>query len=290
MWSRHLVPAAALAATLASASPAAAATCGAAAPKSNAAPKAALQPDPDSVTAIAFKRDTDPQKLLIRFKASGCELPPHPGAPTIDVLPKVNVKNIPDGALSGPKVVADGTSYALAFRVDPARFDPGSYGGFVEVRASFLTTARVPIALSRSESNEAMPIVLGLIGGIASLVWFLGLRLAKGATTRIKWWHCVFGFAAAAVSGVIAVETAYRAQDVWSLSENAGSALAAAFTGATTGAMVVALAVLFPEPKQDDGDGNEAAANQRNASANGQPPEEVGVGDPGFGGPQQHSQ
>jgi hypothetical protein len=265
MRSRCLGLVAVLATTLASASPAAAATCGTANPKSSVTPKAALEPDPDSVTTIAFKRDTDPQRLLIRFKASGCDLPSHPDAPTIGVLPKANVKNIPDGALSDPTVVADGASYALVFRVDPAKFDPGSYGGFVEVRSRFFATARVPIGLSRSESNEKVPVVLGLVGGSASLLWFLGLRLAKGATTPIKWWHYLFGFAAAAISGVIAVETAYRSQDVWSLGENAGSALAAAFTGATTGAMVAALAVLFPEPKRDD-----AGRRERSATATGQ--------------------
>jgi putative flippase GtrA len=108
--------------------------------------------------------------------------------------------------------------------------------------------------LSRSEDDELLVVTLGVAGGIASLVWFLGLHLAKGATTKIAWWHYVLGFLAAAVAGVIAVETAYRAQDVWSFGENAGSAVVAAFTGATTGAMVAALAVLFPEPSEEDED------------------------------------
>jgi hypothetical protein len=94
------------------------------------------------------------------------------------VLPKQNIKNIPDNALSLTGAVADGSDYSLTFLADPEKFTPGTYGGFVEVRAPFLVTARAPISLSRSESNELLLVALGLAGGVASLVWFLGLDLA----------------------------------------------------------------------------------------------------------------
>jgi hypothetical protein len=222
-------------------SPAAAVTCG-------AADKATLELDPDSVTSIVFGRDTDAQRLLVRFNASGCTLSQDLEKPTIDVLPKQSTKNVPDDVLSLTRWIADGSDYSLMFTADPEKFDPGTYGGFVEVRAPYLVTTRAPIAISRSEDSEWMILVIGFLGGIVSLGWFLGLRLAKGATTRIKLWHYFFAFGAAAVAGIIAVDTANRSQDVWSFSENAGSALVAAFTGATTGAMVAALAVLFPDP------------------------------------------
>jgi hypothetical protein len=233
---------------LAQPEPSHAVTCGTSDPKTKATAKATLEVDPDSVTTVAFKRDIDKQKLLIRFNASGCELPNKAPEPTVDVLPRQNVKNVPEHVLTLSKAVADQPDYSLTFVADPSRFGPGTYGGVVEVRAPFLATARAPISLSRSETNELLLVGLGLLGGAVSLVWFLGLHLAKGATTKIKWWHYAFAFGAAAIAGVLAVETAYRAQDVWSFSENAGSALVAAFTGATTGAMVTALAVLFPEP------------------------------------------
>lgn len=227
---------------------AAAVTCGTEDPKTKAVARATLEVDPDSVTTLAFKRDGDKQKMLIRFKASGCQLPSRSDEPTIDILPRQNTKNVPDSALALSKAVPDGTDYSLTFLVDPAKFEPGTYGGAVEIRAPFLATARAPISLSRSETDMLLLVGLGVAGGIASLVWFLGLHLAKGARTRIKWWHYVLAFLAAAIAGVIAVDTAYRAQEVWSFDENAGSAVIAAFTGATTGAMVTALAVLFPEP------------------------------------------
>jgi hypothetical protein len=230
---------------------ASAADCGVEDTKTHVITKASLDLDPDSVTSITFKRDTDPQKLLIRFKATGCTLPGDAAAPKIDVLPKQNIKNVPDDVIKLESAVADGSDYSLTFSAIPDKFDPGTYGGFVEVRAPFLKTARAPISLSRSESDELLLVLLGLLGGVASLVWFVGLRLAKGAVTNIEWWHYVLAFLAAAVAGIIAVDTAYRAQDVWSFSDNAGSAVVAAFTGATTGTMIAALAVLFPEPAKD---------------------------------------
>ena len=228
---------------------ASAADCGVEDAKTHVTPKASLDLDPDSVTSIVFRRDTDPQKLLIRFKATGCTLPSDAEPPKIGVLPKQNIKNVPDDVIKLDSAVADRFDYSLTFSATPEKFDPGTYGGFVEVRAPFFTTVRAPISLSRSESDELPLVLLGLLGGVASLVWFVGLRLAKGAVTRIESWvHYVLAFIAAAVAGIIAVDTAYRAQDVWSFSENAGSAVVAAFTGATTGTMIAALAVLFPEP------------------------------------------
>ena len=256
-----------------SAPSAGAATCGTLDPKTHVVAKARLELDPDSVTTIAYRRDTAPQELLIRFKAAGCVLPKQPRRPRIDVLPKQNIKDVPGGALTLKRVITDDSDYSVLFTADPMKFSPGTYGGFVQVRAPFLSTARAPIALSRSETNELVVVGLGLLGGLASLVWFLGLRLAKGATTPIQWWHYVLAFLAAAVAGILATDTAYRAQDVWSFGENGGSAVVAAFTGATTGAMVAALAVLFPEPANT---GEAAPPKQTDQSQHGEAKPETG--------------
>jgi hypothetical protein len=240
----------------------AAVTCGNLDPKTNATAKATLDLNPDSVTTIAFKRDTEPQKMLIRFKTTGCVLPNDPPDPTVAILPRPDIKNVPDSVLSLTSAVPDDSDYTLIFSADPSEFSAGTFGGFVEIRAPFLTTARAPISLSRSEDNELLVLGLGVAGGIAGLAWFLGLHLAKGATTKIAWWHYLIAFLAAAVAGVFAVDTAYRAQDVWSFGDNAGSAAVAAFTGATTGAMVAALAVLFPEPPEEEEEDPEEVASR----------------------------
>ena len=214
--------------------------------------KASLEIDPDSVTSIAFLRHTKPQWLLVRFKASGCELPlGH--KPTIDLLPKQNAQNIPEQAVVLKAARPAGTEYTLKLLADPGKLAPGSYEGFLEVRATNINTMRTPISLSRSEDRWWLPLVIGLVGGFASLVWFLGLHFAEGAKSPKKW-HYGFAFVAAALFGAFAVETAYRSQEVWTFSENYASAAVAAFTGATTGTMLAALAVLFPKAKNKAGD------------------------------------
>jgi hypothetical protein len=233
-------------------SAASAAKCGTIDPKTNAVVKAKLEIDPDSVTTIAFLRDTDPQWLLVRFKATGCELPiGH--KPTIDLLPKQNAKNIPEKAVLLTTARPAGGEYTLKLLADPGELDPGAYEGFLEIRATNINTTRTPISLSRSEDNELVPITIGLIGGLASVIWFLGLHFAQGAKSP-RPMHYVLAFVAAALFGAFAVETAYRSQEVWTLSENYSSAAVAAFTGATTGTMLAALAVLFPKPKPKAGE------------------------------------
>lgn len=234
-------------------SAASAAKCGTIDPKTNTVVKAKLEIDPDSVTTIAFVRDMEPQWLLVRFKATGCELPiGH--KPTIDLLPKQNAKNIPEPAVILKAARPAGSEYTLKLRADPGELDPGAYEGFLEVRATNINTTRTPVALSRSEDNELLPLGIGLIGGLASVMWFLGLHFAQGAKSP-KAWHYLLAFVAAALFGAFAVETAYRSQEVWTLSENYASAAVAAFTGATTGTMLAALAVLFPKPKDKDAQG-----------------------------------
>jgi hypothetical protein len=225
-----------------------AAECGTTDTQTKKIARATLTLDPDSVTTIAYQRATDPETLLLRFKATGCDLPNEAPRPNIDVLPKQGTKNIPDNVVKLIRAVPDGSEYSLRLTAGPESFDPGSYGGFFELRAPFLVTTRTPIALSRSESNNIGPIALGMIGGLAGLAWFLLLSNAKGAKATIGLRQYIIVFIAAAIAGIIAVESAYRAQEVWTFGENWLSAIIAAFTGATTGSMATAIGVLFPEP------------------------------------------
>jgi hypothetical protein len=243
----------AVAALMAAPSAAAASECGARDPKTHRTVRGTLRLDEDSVTSKAFKSDSDPQKLLLRFRVSGCELPPDPPPPETALLAKTGMKDIPDGAVRLVRAVADGSEYSLRLIADPNQFDPGSYGAVYEVRGPAIIPTRTPIELSRSENNVLLPLGIGVVGGLAGIFWFLMLNFAKGAKTTIKVWHYCIVFAAAAVAGALAVYGAYRAQDVWSLGDNSVSAFAAAFTGATTGAMATALAVLWPEPENGEG-------------------------------------
>jgi hypothetical protein len=237
------------AALIAAPSASAASECGSPDPKTQTTARGTLTLDPDSVTAKAFKADTEPQTLLLRFKVTGCDLPADPPPAETELLAKKGAKDIPDGAITLVHAVADGSEYSLRLTADPSRFDPGAYGGIYELRAPYMVTTRTPIELSRSEDNALVPLGIGVAGGLAGLVWFLLLSLAKGAKTKITRWHYVIVFGAAAVAGALAVYGAYQSQDVWSFSANWASALGAAFTGATTGTMATALVVLWPDPK-----------------------------------------
>jgi hypothetical protein len=241
-----------VAALMAAPSASAASECGSTDPKTHRTVRGTLRLDEDSVTSKSFQADTDPQKLLLRFKVSGCELPPDPPPPETALLAKTGMKDIPDGAIRLVRAVADGSEYSLRLTADPNQFDPGSYGAVYELRAPTIIPTRTPIELSRSESNVLLPLGIGVVGGLAGIFWFLMLNFAKGAKTRITPWHYGIVFAAAAIAGALAVYGAYRSQDVWSFSANSVSAFAAAFTGATTGAMATALAVLWPEPSNGD--------------------------------------
>lgn len=227
----------------------AASECGSPDPKTQTTPRGTLTLDPDSVTAKAFKADTGSQKLLLRFKVTGCDLPADPQLPETELLAKNGAKDIPEGAITLVRGVSDGSEYSLRLTADPNKFNPGAYGGIYEMRAPYMVTTRTPIELSRSEDNILVPLAIGVAGGLAGLGWFLLLSYAKGAKTKITRRHYFMVFGAAAVVGALAVLGAYQSQDVWSLSANWRSALGAAFAGATTGTMATALYVLWPEPK-----------------------------------------
>jgi hypothetical protein len=228
-----------------------AATCGVVDPQTKTTPRATLTLDDTSVTSIAYKRSTNPKDFLLRFNVAGCEIPADAAAPAVDLTPKQDIAAIGDGVVKFVRHLPDGAVFSVRLKAPPKSFGAGSYGGFVELRAPYMLTTRTPIALSRSTSSQLLPMLLGMLGGIVGVGWFLILNRAKGAKATIQWWHYLVVFLAAAFVGVIVVENAYRAQDVWTFDENWLSAIVAAFTGATTGTMATALAVLFPEPAKD---------------------------------------
>ena len=238
----------------------AAVPCGAVDPMTKRPTQATLTLAPDSVTSIAYKRDTAPATLLLRFKAKGCELPATPPNPDIEVLPKQGAKEIPHGVVSLTRARVDGAEYSVRATATPKNFKPGSYQGSVEVRAPYLATARAPISLSRSEDNFAWPMGIGATAGLAGLIWFLLLKFAKGATTRLKKRHYAIVLLAAAAAGVASALSSYLDQEVWTLSQNGFAAALAAFTGATTGAMATAIGVLWKDPAEHQAQGAPAVA------------------------------
>jgi hypothetical protein len=234
------------------AAPAHAAVCGV--PGSQTS-RATLTLDDQSVTSVAYGRGTDPPRtLLLRFKAAGCTLPDNVSKVSIEVVPKQGMPEIPSGGVSLLRARVDDDEFSVRLSSDTAKFEPGTYAGFVEVRTPYTLTARTPVSLSRSESNPLWPILIGVIGGVIGLGWFWFLNKAKGATAQIKGMQYLIVFGAAAVAGIVAVLASYWDQEVWTLGANGKAAAFAAFTGATTGAMATALGVLWKEPAPAPGD------------------------------------
>jgi hypothetical protein len=104
-------------------------------------------------------------------------------------------------------------------------------------------------------------LLIGAIGGLAGLLWFVLLSNAKGtATGRFRALHYAGVFVAAAIAGIISVASQYLDQEVWSVDDNGLAALIAAFTGATTGAMATAIGVLWRVPERSTAKPRKAAA------------------------------
>ncbi len=262
------------------AAPSEAATCGDRDPATQLPRKATLTLDEDSVATIAYGRDMDDQTLLLRFRAAGCTFGSDQAAPAVDLLPKQGEEELPGGTVSLLRSRRDGSEFAVRLAVNPARFDPGTYGGFVELSAPDVATTRTPVTISRSEDKVTWPVGMGVIGGLAGLLWLWLLSIAKGALLgRVSVLHYFGVFVAAAVAGVVSVFAQYLDQEVWSVGENGLAALTAAFTGASTGAMITMIGVLWKPDGQpaaaEGGAGGAKAtavvADPRPAQAHGKP-------------------
>lgn len=221
-----------------------AATCG-----TGAEPvRAVLTLDETSDTDATFKRDDGTRALNLIYRAADCTFSGSEAPPRIAVLSAKDADELPPDAVTLKSASFDPKEMALGLQVDSASFDPGSYGGLVEVRAPYLVTTRTPITVSRSEDNLLLPIGIGAIGGLVALLWFGLTKAATRNQLEIAPVWLVVVVAGGVVAGAFTVWSSYMSQDVWTLDENARSALLAAFTGATTGAMGTLLGALWKSP------------------------------------------
>jgi hypothetical protein len=172
--------------------------------------------------------------------------------PRLLVLTKGGSKDLDDDVLSVKSVDADASEFVVKVDVDASKFKPGIYDGLIAMRAPYVGPNRTPISVSRSEDRVWLPMLLGAIAGLAGLVWFALLKAVTNTKLavpkRMLPWVALACTLACMVAGVLAVFVSYWDQDVWSLNDNLVSALTAGFTGATTGAMVALLGVVWKQP------------------------------------------
>lgn len=217
-----------------------------------------LDGDQSSVT-VTYKRSTSPRTLLLVYGVEGCRMPASlgckatsrkgrvggPTCPVIETLPKGDGSEIPEAAVALKSVRAEPQELSLRLSIDHEKLEPGTYNGLIEVRSrqakQWTATTRTPVTLSRSVSSALGPILLGAAAGAVAMLWYFVQKAVANVRRKVALPWLGAAFLAAAAVGIISALTAWRTQDVWTVDENGWATAAAAFTGATTGAMAVLL-------------------------------------------------
>jgi hypothetical protein len=208
--------------------------------------------DRAAVTEVAFKRHTGHKTLALTFNVAACELAGTESAPTMTINPRKGVDDLPAGAVKLKSVTPDGSSLDVLLDVNSDGFDPGSYGGFVVLRAPYMATTRTPVAVSRSDQRFFVPVIIGLVAATAAFVfwtitrWIAWLRTTDRQSPR--WGAIGVVFGVAVIGGAIAAFTTWINQDVWTFGDNGWVTATTAFAAATSGALAGLLANLWPEP------------------------------------------
>jgi len=153
---------------------------------------------------------------------------------------------IPEGALGLKAASVEGSRYVVRLKVSSDSVHPGSYTGFVEMKADWLTPIRTPVAVSRSEENFLWPLACGAAGAAVGFLIFMLLHAFKNDKLLVNSWQlvtaAVFSVGAGALAALI---TNYSNQEIWVLGDNWWGAAGVGFTAATSGAMAVLLAPVF---------------------------------------------
>jgi hypothetical protein len=216
--------------------------CGTEDPQSNEPVKAVLTLKPDSVTTRAFKRNKDSGELSLIFGVDGCKLvQSQVPEPEVRLLPAKDLDELPDEAVTLASAEVDGAELTVLLDVDPTKFDPGSYGGLLGVRApAYLAPNRTLIAVSRTETDWWIPLGIAVAGGFVGCLWLL---VSRNVRIRLKFWkkgragvgvlRVVVVCIAVIAGGLIAGFGAYLTQDVWTVDDNGWQTGVTAFLAAT---------------------------------------------------------
>ena len=201
------------------------------------------------VTDATFKRGTGTRMMTLIYNVTGCEMPAKAPAPQqpLRIYPAKTGDQIPAGVITldgSPDV--EGSRYIVHLKASSDAFDPGSYNGFVEIKAPWLKTVRTPVTVSRSENRVLVPLGLGGLGAVAGFALFGLLRWYRKNDLLVSRAKLVLAGVVSVVAGAFAAyATNYLSQDVWSSAENARAALGVGFTASTSGVMTALLAAVW---------------------------------------------
>lgn len=222
---------------------ASAATCGKKDPRSGKTVRGVLALDEgQSDTDKAFKQDTGHKTLPLIFKVNGCDLANNAPRPRLEVNPRKGSNELPrDGeAVSIKRVVPDGSTLEVFLDIDSGKFDPGSYGASVVLRAPYINSSRTPITVSRSEDTELIPAGIGALAALIGLLVYSLLQIVNQATLTVaNAKRFVIGVivVVGVVAGAFIGYLDYHDQVVWTFKDNWVATATAGFGGATGGVM-----------------------------------------------------
>ena len=177
--------------------------CGTAPTAGGATAKATLalaDQDPETVAGVQYGRQTGQRQMTLVYTASGCRLaddlpapldPPPVGPPkdqTVDPVPYgvIRLEGAPE--IDGNQYIVHLTvsTSPAAFKNQDGRavqpsFAPGTYAGFLHLRAPWLHRVGTPVAITRSDNQWLKVAALASLGALAGFAVFALLHWYAGA-------------------------------------------------------------------------------------------------------------
>jgi hypothetical protein len=202
--------------------------------------------------------------LALLYSVEGCTLPSGTTiAPDqISILPPKTGDDLPGEptvAVTVEKPDPTAVTANVALKLDD--IDPGTHEGVVRIHMpQLLHDSFTPIAASRTDW-WVWPVLLGLAGSLAGLVWAVGLHFAEtqvNITFSATQWVVLVLLTTGA--GIAAGYAYWDNQDVWTTGDNGWATLVAGFTASTTGALIGVTAALV-SPKDQGVKGHAAPGN-----------------------------
>lgn len=219
----------------------------------------------NSSTTRTYGTGKGVRHLALLYSVEGCTLPSGttiaPGQ--VSVLPAKTGDDLP-----GKPTVAvtvdepDPTAVAANVALKLDDIDPGTHGGIVRIHLpQFLHDSFTPISESRTDW-WVWPLLLGLLGSLAGLVWAVALHLADTINVKFSPIQAAVLVVLTVGAGLAAGYGYWHNQEVWTLGENGWATIVSGFTASTTGALVgVTAALVSPKAEEREAETEHAPAD-----------------------------
>jgi hypothetical protein len=220
----------------------------------------------DNSSAIkSYGTDKGDRNLALLYDVMGCTLPAGTtiSPQQVSVLPAKTGDDLPGRptvTITAEPPAPTQVAASVALKLDDIA--PGTHGGIVRIHLpQYVHDSFTPISESRTDL-WVWPVLLGLAGALAGLVWAVVLHFADTIGIRFTGKQAALLGALAIGAGMVAGYGYWHNQEVWTLGDNGWATVVSGFTASTTGALAGVTAALFTSKK--DGD---PAAKQKPADA-----------------------